>query len=261
MHGWRWAAVLVAVTLVAHGQLDVDASGAAPLVRAGPYVASFNAETGMLSRLCLSDGTEMITASRIYHDVFMDYPRESFTSTATAPMVCRREADTVIVEGEGRLVNAAGRPHAHGAFDYLVRYTFADSADIHVATEIRPRFTEPALKGFLAHILTTAPQREFFVHTPDGLICEVAATRSMRTWQAVNEPLDPALARFGVLLTVGPTLSFRVVRQEPVPQNTFFHDSGNGPTTVFFAWLAGTGTRTITDGDVWRHEFTIARGP
>ncbi len=224
------------------------------------YVATFDQAAGsLLTSLSTREGDALITGSRIYQDNMMGYPRKYYGPTSDTPPAARVEDDgkRVIVEAKGRLLDADGKPHEVGDFAYVVRYTFDDSPKIGIATTLTVGFDEPELRGFLAHIFTTAPQREFFANTADGRISELAATRTQRTWQSRQEPLSESAPWLGCVLRNGYVLRFTVGRLTEPLQNIFFHDSGRGPTTVFFAWLDGGVARPVRRGATWALDVEI----
>ena len=229
-------------------------------VRTAHYVATFDQGAGsLLTALRTADRTPLITGSRIYHDHMMRCPRKAYRATSANPPQARAVdgGQRVVVEAEGRLLDDAGKPHEIGDFSYLVRYTFDDAPKLRIATTITVGFDEPELSGFLAHLFSTAPQREFFANTTDGRVCELAATRSQRTWQSVREPLSLSAAWLGCVLKSGRVLRFSITGRSQPLQNVFFHDSGRGPTTIFFAWLDGGTTRPVKRGTKWELEVEV----
>ena len=282
-------------------QPKVERSGGRVKVTTSHFVAAFDQAGGsLLTSLHSADGRALITGSRIYHDNMMRYPRKPYRSTSDRPPEVHAEdgGKRVVVEAKGRLLDDAGAPHEIGDFSYVVRYTFDASPQLRIVTSMTVGFDEPELRGFLAHIFSTAPQREFFANTTDGRICELAATRSRRTWQSRLEPLSETAPWLGCVLESGLVLRFTLGTvsrgpgaargrdaeasvgrlqgapgskaagtaagtvhkgQSPEPlQNVFFHGSGKGPMAVFFAWLDGGTTRPVNKGDQWEGEVVLA---
>ena len=106
-----------------------------------------------------------------------------------------------------------------------------------------------------------AAHREFFVNTADGLISELAATRSTRTYQSEGEPLSMENPYLGVVLQSGQVVVFRFVGGLDSLLNIFLHDSGTGPTNLFLAQLSGSTSRQTRKGDAWTHELVIEAIP
>jgi len=233
-------------------------------VQTAAFRASFKREFGgVLQTLDLASGERLVTFSMVYTDRLFGRPKKYYgTKCEHSPnMKVTRSRDAVTVETEGRLLDEEGKPPDIGQIEYSVRYTFDDSARARVRITIRPGFDEPALSGFLAYMISLAPQKEFFANTEDGRICEEAATVSKRTWQSVREPLSRRSPWLGVLLRTGTVLKFTITGFNTPLQNTFFHDSGKGPTTLFLAWLDGGVRRPAHKGDEWNLEFSIEAVP
>jgi len=228
------------------------------------FQALFEQPTGgLLKSLKTASGQELIRDSTVYTDRQLLRPREYFGSRhAQQPSLdVKRTEGKTTVTARGRLLNAAGAEPEGMPFRYEIRYTFDASSRLSVDVKIVPDFDEPELRGFLAHTLFLAPQREFFANTTDGRICELAATTSQRTWQSVREPLSATAPWLGVVLKSGSVLKFTVTTESAPLQNVFFHDSGNGPTTLFFAWLDGGATRPVRKGDEWVLAYTVEAVP
>ena len=195
------------------------------------FHALFDRQTGGLLRsLRAASGQELIRDSTVYSDLQMQHPREYFGSRhdPQATLGVERLAGKTVVTARGRLVNAAGVTPEGMPFSYEIRYTFDASSRFSVDAKITVGFDQPKLRGFLAHTVFLAAQREFFANTADGRICELAPTASRRTWQSVREPLSATAPWLGVVLAKGLVLKFTLTTESTPLQNVFFHDSGKG---------------------------------
>lgn len=257
----RLACLLPLLACLADAAPAIDQTGEELTVRTARYAATFAADSGLLHTLALADGTPLLVSSRVYNDVLPD-GRKGFGPKATAPAKATPQADgSVVVEVAGRLLDAEGNPHPVFPLGYRARYQFDDSAQVRLAVSLVPEFDSEAVYGFAAHILSLAAHREFFVNTADGLISELAATRSTRTYQSEGEPLSMENPYLGVVLQSGQVVVFRFVAGVDSLLNIFLHDSGTGPTHLFLAQLSGPTSRQTRKGDAWTHELVIETIP
>lgn len=257
----RLACLLPLLVGLATAAPVVDQTGDELTVRTARYTATFATDSGLLHTLALADGTPLLASTRVYNDVLPD-GRRSFGPKATAPGKATPQADgSVLVEVAGRLLDAEGYPHPVFPLGYRARYQFDDSARVRLAVSLVAEFDSEAVYGFAAHVLSLAAHREFFVNTADGLISELAATGSRRTYQSEGEPLSMDNPYLGVVLQSDQVVVFRFTRGLDSLLNIFLHDSGTGPTHLFLAQLSGSTSRQTSKGDAWTHELVIETIP
>lgn len=233
-------------------------------VQTARFVAFFDRRSGgMLQTLKAASGQELIRSATVYTDHQMRRPRHHYGSRhePEAALRVERSAGCVRIVAEGRLLDKSGAEPDGMPFGYRVEYTFDDSPRVRVAAKVTVGFGEPELRGFLAYIFSIPSEREFFANTVDGRICELAAAVSQRTWQSAREPLSAQAPWLGVVQRGGRVLKFTITRQSDPLQNVFFHDSGKGPTTLFFAWLDGGSTRPAHKGEAWELEYVVETMP
>lgn len=249
---------LLAVASSATPAIEQGADGL--LVRTAHYVATFNADSGLLHTLTLADGTALLSNTRLYCDGLPN-GRKNFSAKAAAPATATTTADgTVVVEVAGKLLDADGQVSSEYPFSYTARYQFDDSPRVRLAVSLIPDFDSEAVFGFAGQVMGTAAQREFFANTADGLISELAATRSGRTYQSEREPLSATDPYLGVVLKSGQVVQFRIMAGVEGLMNTFFHDSGEGPTSLFFCPLSAT-ARRAAKGTAWTQELMVEAMP
>jgi hypothetical protein len=258
----RTAALLLLLLIAVVGAAPKAETGSEGLrVRTARYVATFDADSGLLAALTLADGTPLLTNTRLYGDVLPDGRRNFSAKAKAAPNATTQADGSLLVEVAGALLDTDGKPHPAYPFTYTASYRFDDTARVRVVVSVVPGFDSEAVFGFLGHVLSTADQREFFVNTADGLVSEMAATHGGRTYQSESEPLDLENPYLGVLLRTGQVLQFRLVSGAESLLNVFFHDSGTGPTHLFLCPLCGANPRRARQGEAWRQELVIEAMP
>jgi len=229
-------------------------------VEASHFRAAFDlAKGGLLEKLTDKDGRTLAGSCRTYSDYGFDVGRRAVSSGCEKSPKVRVERSTasVSVVCEGNLVRDDGQPAQAGPIRYEARYEFDDSSRVKITLAVAFGFDQPDAAGFLAHMMPLGEHVEWFVNTADGRICQRAGAVNQRTWQSVLEPISQDKPWLGVLLRTGQVLRVSGLKTNAPLQNVFFHDSGKGPTTLFFAWLDGNVPRPVRKDDRWEASFVL----
>jgi hypothetical protein len=223
------------------------------------YRATVQRASGTLSGIALLDGTPVLGADRLYSDHGL-YPEPYSVASdkeTKAVVELKREGERVTVESRGVLRGEGDLSDPQRRLEYTFAYGFDSSPTIHVRFTATPSFTLKEPAGFFSYLIGVPHYTEWFAKTAEGVIFQPAGSTSMRTYQSADEPLDSADPWMGVLLPDGTILAWSGFRGEPALTNVFMHESGQGSTGVFCAWLSGPGVADLVEGQPWTAEFDL----
>ncbi|MFQ6098822.1 MAG: hypothetical protein ACE5O2_13925, partial [Armatimonadota bacterium] len=180
------------------------------------------------------------------------------------PEMSREERQGVLrVRASGYLTRDDDGEWRRRRIAYTAAYAFDDSPTIRVRCTVKPEFDAEGAPTFLAHVMTVTKYAEWFANTQDGLVCEDALDHSSRTWESRLEPLDRTRPFFGTLDGRDGAFVLFVARDAATIdacENIFFHDSGDGTTAPFFAWLSGFRAHPMLAGREWAIEYSLTVG-
>jgi hypothetical protein len=230
-----------------------------PTVEESPTQIVIQRASGTLASVALPDGTEVLGADRLYSDHGL-YPEPYNVGTdreTNATVELQREGDRVTVASRGVLRGEGDLSDPQQRVEYAFAYAFDASPTIHIRFTATPNFgvTEP--NGFFSYLIGVPRYSEWFAKSAEGVIFQPAGSTSTRTYQSSIEPLDPADPWLGVLLPDATILAWSGFRGDPAPTNVFMHESGQGSTGVFCAWLCGPGLKDFVEGQLWTAEFDL----
>jgi hypothetical protein len=237
----------------------VEESPTQTLIASPYYRATIERASGTLSGIALPDGTSVLGADRLYSDHGL-YPEPYSVGSdkeTNAAVELRHEGERVTVESHGVLRGEGGLSDPERRLEYTFAYTFDSSPTIHVRFTATPNFTLKEPTGFFSYLIGVPRYTEWFAKTAEGVIFQPAGSVSTRTYQSADEPLDFADPWLGVLLPDGTILAWSAFRGDPPPTNVFMHESGQGSTAVFCAWLSGPGVAELVEGQPWTAELDL----
>lgn len=252
------ALVLTAEPRAALG-LEVIQSAAEIQVRNNHFVVHFDKNSGgALRALYDRSGALLLTESHIYTDSGLQearfYVGSRYESNPTVK--CDKRANLVVYKCEGIMRPKSEEKRSVNLVRYRIKYTLNDSNSIHISWAIMTDFDKNPESGFLAHTIQVNDFSQWFAHTQDGMVCELACGSSARTFQSAHEPLSRTAPRVGAITTKGRVLLFEGFNSTIPIQNIFFHE-GNGTASFYIAILDGPTRLKIERGKWWEVEFTI----
>jgi hypothetical protein len=237
----------------------VEDSGTQIVISNACYRATVLRASGMLGGVALPDGTEVLGGDQLYSDHGL-YP-EPYHVTSNretgAAVELLREGERVTVTSRGVLRGEGDLADPQQPIAYVFSYTFDTSPTFHIRFSATPSFTIDQPNGFLSYLIGVPRYAEWFAKSAEGVIFQPAGPTSMRTYQSALEPLDPADPWIGLLLPNGAIVAWSGFRGDPPPTNVFMHESGQGATGVFLAWLCGGGVKDLVAGQPWTAEFDL----
>jgi len=221
------------------------------------------ARGGTLSEVAFPDGKPVLNGDLLYTDHGL-YPEGNTVGSdkeTNATMELRQEGERVVVESRGTLRGEGALREPERRVDYAFTYTFDPSSTIHVHCSATPGFALKDPSGFFSYLVSVPHYSEWFAKTADGVIFQPAGPVSTRTFQSANEPLDFEDPWVGLLLPDGGLVAWSNLRGSPALTNVFMHESGQGSTGFFCAWLCGPGVADLVPGQPWIAEFDLHLWP
>jgi hypothetical protein len=242
--------LLIPRTVIGQGPAVEEAPGKVVITNEHYRATILTAQGGALAEVALPDGTPVLAGERLYSDhgllpepYYLGSDRE-----AAAEVSVRRENDKVFVECRGVL---RGASETQRRVEYTFEYTFDPSPRIHISWSATANFALARPNGFFSYLIGVPRHVEWFAKTAEGVIFQPAGPVNGRTYQSSIEALDPADPWVGVLLPDGTLLGWSGFQGEPPLTNVFMHESGQGSTAVFCAWLSGDGAADLVEGRPW----------
>jgi len=237
----------------------VDDSPERLVIANAHYRATLQRASGTLFGVALPDGTELLGADRLYSDHGL-YPEPHMVGSdgeTNAAVELTRDGERVTVSSRGVLRGEGELADPQRRIEYAFSYAFDASPTIHIQFSATPNFTVEAPSGFFSYLIGVPRYAEWFAKSAEGVIFQPAGSISTRTYQSSLEPLDPNDPWMGVLLPDGGILAWSGFQGGPPLTNVFMHESGQGATGVFLAWLSGPGVRDFTANEPWTAEFGL----
>lgn len=224
------------------------------------YTAVVSRKTGgLLASLTDSAGQRLIARFDVYTDAGFYAEREYYgTGKEPTPRVdIARKEGKLVVTSEGRLACSGEGQSEYPSIRYRVQLTFDASTAIGVSMRLVSDVEGAPRRAFLAHAVGLADAAETFVATADGLLCRDAARRAGRTWGSVHAPLAATRPVLGACTKTRTCLAFTHLRSLAGLANVFFHESGMGQATVFFAWHDGPMRAALHKGAAYDLAYTL----
>jgi len=221
------------------------------------------ARGGTLSEVAFVDGKPVLGGDFLYTDHGL-YPEGNTVGSdkeTNATMEVRQEGERVTVESRGTLRGEGALREPDRRVDYAFTYTLDSSPTIHVRWSATPSFALREPSGFFSYLVSVPHYSEWFAKTADGVIFQPAGPVSTRTFQSANEPLDFEDPWVGVLLPDGGIVAWSHLAGSPALTNVFMHESGQGSTGFFCAWLCGAGVVDLVPEQPWTAEFDLHLWP
>jgi len=258
-HGLLILALLVCAWPALAQPPTVEESPTQIVVSNAYYRATVQRASGTLASVALPDGTEVLGSDRLYSDHGL-YPEPYMVSSdkeTNAAVELQREGERVTITSRGVLRGDGDLRDPQRRIEYTFSYVFEASPTIHIRYSATPGFTVKEPNGFFSYLIGVPQYSEWFAKSAEGVIFQPAGSTSTRTYQSSIEPLSPTDPWMGVLLPDATILAWSGFQGDPAPTNVFMHESGQGSTGVFVAWLCGPGVKDLVEGQPWTAEFDL----
>lgn len=256
----RTAVCLVALALTAGAFAEVPTltrAGGNITVTNGRYTAVVGETNGVLQRLTapVGGGQTLLAGGSVYSDIgLLAEGSHAYYGTSGAAGVAvevRTEGGTAVVSSEGNLCLQGGALPAGPRWRYRLRYTFGETAVVHVLAGVQTDTARAPAPGFFAATMGVSGVNEWFADTPRGMQWVDLGPENGRCFELHATPLGTPRRRVGLLNhDNGAVVLLDNIAGSPAGclEDVIFHSSGTGQVTAFFNWLSGQNQTAFEPG-------------